>query len=211
MRHLIARDQRFKPIIERAGPCPLVPRPPRQRFAMLVRSIVHQQISMKAGASIDARLLELQGVDWHVPERILELGEERIRPAGLSANKARSIIDLAAHVDDGRLPLARIARYDDETVIERLTAVRGIGRWTAEMFLVFGLARPDVLSVGDLGIRQGMRLHFGLEEAPKPSDCETLGETWRPFRTLAMWYLWRHVEAARSIEKKDATRKPVQE
>jgi DNA-3-methyladenine glycosylase II len=160
---------------------------------MLVRSIVHQQISPVAGRSIDSRLRDLQG-GRHEPSTILALGADAIRPAGLSASKARTIVEIAAHLVDGRLPLAHIGRFPDEKIIERLTAVRGIGRWTAEMFLVSALARPDVFSATDLGIRNGLRIHFGLEDRPSPADGLTLAEPWRPFRTVAMWYLWRRID-----------------
>jgi DNA-3-methyladenine glycosylase II len=187
--HLVAADPRWHPVVERVGPCQLRPR--RDRFSTLVRAIIGQQISTKAAAAIDRRLHALAG-DPHTPAGLLAAGEAAIRSAGLSGVKARYVLNLAEAAADGRLPLRRIGTFRDEAIIERLTAVKGIGRWTAEMFLVFALNRPDVLSVHDLGIRVGIRDHYGLDELPGPRQCIELAEPWRPFRSVAMWYLWRH-------------------
>lgn len=131
------------------------------------------------------------------PVPLLELGVEGIRQVGMAASKAQTIYDLAQGAQSGAIPLSRIGRLTDDQIIGCLTQVRGIGRWTAEMFLVFALNRPDVMAVGDLGIRVGIRDHFGLESMPKPSECATLAEPWRPYRTVAMWYLWRELDTAR--------------
>ncbi len=189
--HLIAADPRWTPVIERVGPCRLRPR--RDRFGTLVRAIIGQQISTKAAASIDARLRALTG-DPHRPEALLSAGETVLRSAGLSGVKARYVLNLSEHVASGRLPLARIGRWDDETIIARMTEVKGIGRWTAEMFLIFALNRPDILPVADLGVRVGLRDHHDLPDLPGPKDCVTLAEPWRPYRTVAMWYLWRKLD-----------------
>lgn len=189
--HLVTADPRWAEVIDRVGPCRL--RPSRDRFGTLVRSIIGQQISAKAAASIDARLRAIGGTP-HDPARLLDLGVETIRTAGLSGVKARYLVNLAEAVADGRLPLRRIGTWNNETIIERLTTVKGVGRWTAEMFLVFGLNRPDVFSVGDLGVRVGLRNHHALAEVPAPNQCEALAEPWRPYRTVAMWYLWRGLE-----------------
>lgn len=189
--HLRRADPRLAPIIDRAGPCPLRPR--KDRFSTLVRAIIGQQISSKAAASIDARLRASAG-DPHTPAGLLAVGEPVIRAAGLSGVKAAYVLDLARAVNEGRLPLQRIGALSDDAIIERLTAVRGVGRWTAEMFLIFALNRPDVLPVHDLGIKVGMRNHFGLPDLPKPKQCEELAEPWRPFRSIAMWYLWRSLD-----------------
>src|SRR5439155_16543366 len=122
----------------------------------------------------------------HDPRRLIDLGETGLRSVGLSGVKARYVLNLAEAVADGRLPLRRIGTMDDETIIERLTTVKGIGRWTAEMFLIFALNRPDVLPIHDLGIRVGLRNHYGLADLPKPNDCVALAEPWRPYRTVAM-------------------------
>jgi DNA-3-methyladenine glycosylase II len=186
--HLRSVDSRWHVRIEKVGPCLLTPR--RDRFGTLVKSIVSQQISTKAAASIEMRLRAL-GQGSHDPHRLLALEIEALRSVGLSAMKVDYLRSLAEHVATGRLPLHQAGRWTDERVIERLTEVRGIGRWTAEMFLIFALNRPDVMSVGDLGIRAGIQRHFDLAEMPDPATCLQLAEPWRPHRTVAMWYLWR--------------------
>jgi DNA-3-methyladenine glycosylase II len=193
--HLVAADDRWVPVIERVGACRLRPR--KDRFGTLVRAIIGQQISTKAAASIDARLRALAG-DPHTPAGLLGSGEATIRSAGLSGVKARYVLNLAAAVEDGRLPLRRIGALADEAIIERLTAVKGIGRWTAEMFLIFALNRPDVLPVHDYGVRVGLRDHFLLDDLPDPRRCVELTETWRPFRSVAMWYIWRHLDTPKT-------------
>ncbi len=190
--HLRRADPRWQPIIERAGPCDLRPR--KDRFGTLVRAIIGQQISSRAAATIDARLRALSG-EPHDPGRLLEAGEGALRSCGLSGVKARYVLNLSQAVQEGRLPLARIGTLSDEEIKGRLTQVKGIGQWTAEMFLIFALNRPDVLSVGDLGIRVGLRDFHGLDELPKPAECVRLTEPWRPHRSLAMWYLWRSGDA----------------
>lgn len=189
--HLRAADPRWNTLIEQVGPCLL--RPKRDRFSTLVRAIVGQQVSTKAATAIDARVRALAG-DPHHPQGLLDTGEEALRGAGLSAAKARYVLNLAEAVDTGRLPLQRIGRWDDETIVARMTEIKGIGRWTAEMFLIFALNRPDVLPVHDLGIRVAFRNHLGLDDLPDPKQCTTLAEPWRPHRTVAMWYLWRSLE-----------------
>ena len=136
----------------------------------------------------------LQEGNQHLPERLLALGVDGVRSAGLSGVKASYVLNLSAAVASGSLPLSRIGRLDDAEIIDRLTAIKGIGAWTAEMFLIFALNRPDVLSVGDLGLRVGMRSHYGLDEVPRPKDCVALAEPWRPFRSVAMWYFWRNID-----------------
>jgi DNA-3-methyladenine glycosylase II len=191
--HLRQADPRWEPVIDRVGPCRLRPR--RDRFGTLVRSIISQQISTKAAQSIEARLRALGG-DPHEPARLIELGESALRSVGLSGVKARYVLNLSEAVLDGRVPLRRIGALDDEAIIERLTAIKGIGRWTAEMFLIFALNRPDVFPVADLGIRAGLRRHFDLSDLPAPRQCVELTAPWRPYRTAAMWYLWRHADTA---------------
>jgi DNA-3-methyladenine glycosylase II len=197
MAHLGSLDDRWAARIERIGPCGLAPR--HDRFATLVRAIVGQLISSAAARTIYARLLERAG-DPIRPEGLLALGVEGIRAAGMSNAKSRTIYDLAAAVQSRAIPLDRIGRLDDERLIACLTQVRGIGRWTAEMFLVFALNRPDVLAVADLGIRVGVRDHYGLPALPRPSECVALTEAWRPYRSVAMWYLWREIDASRAAK-----------
>lgn len=189
--HLASVDTRWARRIAKVGPCAL--RPMGDRYGTLVRSIVAQQISTKAADSIRGRLLALVG-NQLAAERVCTLDVKALRGVGLSERKAGYILHLSEAVASGRLPLARLGRWSDERVIQELTKLPGIGQWTAEMFLVFELNRPDVLSVGDLGIRQGIQRHFELAEMPKPAHCRTLAEPWRPYRSVAMWYLWREVD-----------------
>jgi DNA-3-methyladenine glycosylase II len=137
--------------------------------------------------------------DPHEPAKILQVGEAAIRSCGLSGVKANYVLNLAEAVESGQVPLAGIGRLDDDAIKSRLTSVKGIGSWTAEMFLIFSLNRPDVLSVGDLGIQVGLRNFYGLDERPKPSECVRLTDSWRPFRSVAMWYLWRSLDVPKSI------------
>jgi DNA-3-methyladenine glycosylase II len=193
--HLRNVDEHWPALIELVGPCALRPRRRRDRFGTLVRAIIGQQISTKAAASIDARLRALAG-EPHAPEPLLKIGEDGLRGVGLSGVKARYVLNLAEAVHSRRVPLDSIHRYDDEAVVARLTTVKGIGVWTAEMFLIFALNRPDVLPVADLGVRVALRDRFGLAELPDPKECRVLTEPWRPFRTVAMWYLWRSLDPA---------------
>ena len=189
VRHLRKVDPHLRSIIDRVGPCVLEPHP--DRFGALVRAIVGQQISTKAAASINARLLLLSG-DRHHPGRLLETGEAELRAAGLSSAKARYVLNLAEAVATGKLPLDEFDdSWDDQAIIQALVAVKGIGVWTAEMFLIFALNRPDVFSAGDLGLRTGLRDRHGLDDVPKPRDCHALAEIWRPYRSIASWYLWK--------------------
>ena len=193
--HLRTSDARWTPILERAGPCSLRVR--RDRFGILVRAIIGQQISTRAAATIDSRLRVLAG-DSHEPNHLIETGEIGLRLCGLSGVKARYVLNLSEAVRDGHLPLARIGRLSDVEIKRKLTAIKGIGPWTAEMFLIFSLNRPDVLSVGDLGVRAGLRKFHGLAELPSARECERLTEPWRPYRSVAMWYLWRSLDAPTS-------------
>jgi DNA-3-methyladenine glycosylase II len=179
----------LRAIIDRIGPCRLAPHP--DRFSALVRSIISQQISTKAAQSINQRLVAIGG-DPHVPSRLLELGEANLRTAGLSSAKARYVLNLAEAVASDQVPLdAFDDSWDDAAIIKSLTSIKGIGVWTAEMFLIFVLNRPDVLPVNDLGVRAGIRNRHGLAELPKPGECHVLAEHWRPYRTIASWYIWK--------------------
>lgn len=191
--HLRGLDDDWKSLIDRVGPCQMRPRP--ERFGTLVRAIIGQQISSKAAASIDARLKAVTG-DPHSPKPLLELGEEGLRGVGLSGVKARYVLNLAGAVDSGDVPIDKAHQWTDEEVVAKLTSIKGVGVWTAEMFLMFSLARPDVFPVGDLGIRAAIRDRLGLPEMPKPEFCRPLGEPWRPFRSVASWYLWRSIDPA---------------
>jgi DNA-3-methyladenine glycosylase II len=191
--HLRDADPGMAELIGRVGPCLLRPKAGRDRFGTLVRAIIGQQISSKAAASIDARLRALAG-ESHAPGPLLGLGEAGLRSVGLSGVKARYVLNLAEAVHSGSVPVDRLHRWGDERIVESLTSVKGIGVWTAEMFLIFGLGRPDVFPVGDLGVRAALRDRLGLPEMPKPEACRPLGESWRPYRSVASWYLWRSLD-----------------
>ena len=192
VRHLRRVDPHLKAIIDRIGPCSLEPK--TDRFGTLVRAIIGQQISSKAAASIHTRLVEIGGEPHH-PGRLIELGESTLRGVGLSGVKARYVLNLAEAVAAGAVPLDEIDEsWDDAKITQALTTIKGIGVWTAEMFLIFALNRPDVLPAGDLGVRAALRDRHGLPELPKPSECHALTELWRPYRSIAIWYLWKGVD-----------------
>ncbi len=192
VRHLRRVDPHLRALIERIGPCKLTPRP--DRFGTLVNSIVAQQISSKAAASINLRLHALAGQP-HQPARLLELGEPALRSVGLSASKARYVLNLAEAIARGAVPLnAFDDTWDDAAIVASLTSIKGIGVWTAEMFLIFSLNRPDVLPAHDLAVRAALRDRHGLAELPRPAECHALAEIWRPYRTIASWYIWRNAD-----------------
>lgn len=178
-------------IIDRVGDFQIQYREPR--FESLVRSIVYQQLSGRVASVIFERLLKAVGGEV-TPERILKLRPVRMRGLGLSAAKTAYIRDLARHTRDGLVVFEELTGLDDAQVIERLTQVKGIGVWTAHMFLIFALRRPDILPVGDLGIRAAMRKAYGLEELPAPAEMETIAQRWRPYCSVATWYLWRSID-----------------
>jgi DNA-3-methyladenine glycosylase II len=192
-RHLARRDPVLKKVIAAVGPCTLTPLP--DRFAALARSIISQQISTKAAASIRARLEQSLAPHGLVPAAILAASVEGLRAAGLSTAKTASMRDLAERVHGGSLPLGRLHKMSDEEVIEQLVPVRGIGRWTAQMFLIFSLGRLDVLPVADLGLRVGVQRQYGLKEPPDKADLEELAKPWQPYRSIATWYFWRSLAA----------------
>jgi len=169
---------------------------PTDHYGTLVRSIVGQQLSTRAAASIYARLLERFGGRAPTPEEVLADDPEALRTAaGLSHAKVRYLRSLAEHVLDGSLRLDHLSDLPDDEVIAELTAVKGIGEWSAHMFMMFHLHRPDVLPVGDLGIRRAVKIHYGLAELPTPAELTEIAEPWRPHRTLACIYLWRSLQA----------------
>jgi DNA-3-methyladenine glycosylase II len=183
------RDPAMGRLIDVLGP-PAVRPPMEGYFAALVRSISFQQLAGRAAAAIHGRFVA--NFDGALrPELVLALPEAAFRSAGLSAAKTASIRDLASKVVDGTVPLDGLEAYSDEEIIERLSAVRGIGRWTAEMFLIFQLRRPDVWPVDDLGVRKGYAIIHGLELVPTPRQLASLGDVYRPYRSTAAWYCWR--------------------
>lgn len=189
--HLREADPVMRAIIDQVGAYQIQFRDPD--FETLVKSIVYQQLSGRVAGVIFGRVTDAAGGKL-TPEGILKLRPVRMRTLGLSGQKTAYIRDLARHTRDGRVVFEELARLPDEAVIERLTEVKGIGVWTAHMFLIFALRRPNVLPTGDLGIRNAIRKAYGLLELPKPAEMETLSEPWRPYRTVASWYLWRSLE-----------------
>jgi DNA-3-methyladenine glycosylase II len=195
VRHLRSADTVLAKLMERAGPFALKIRKLHDPFEALARNIVFQQLHGKAAEAIHARVLALFGGAKLRPEDVLGAPDEAMRGAGLSAAKLAALRDLASKTLDGTVPtLARMRRMTDEEIVERLTQVRGIGRWTVEMLLMFRLGRPDVLPVGDFAVRKGFALAYGLAESPKPKELTEYGERWRPYRSVASWYMWRAIE-----------------
>lgn len=193
MTHLRRRDRILRDVIDAAGPCTLRPR--RDRFEMLAGSILSQQLSTAAARTIRLRLVERVGGRL-AAEPLLALADEEFRACGVSAQKAAYLRDLAARVASGSLPMDRLGRLPDEDVIERLTVVKGVGRWTAQMFLIFALGRPDVLPHDDLGVRNAIRRLYGLPEMPRRDEIDRIAEPWRPYASVACWYLWRSLDGA---------------
>ncbi len=204
-RVLAARDPVIARLAAQAGP-PRLSRSSESHFATLVRAIVYQQLAGAAAAAIHGRLITALGGDVQ-PERLLALDDEALRAVGLSRNKAASLRDLAAKVLDGSVILSPrgLARESDEEVITRLSAVRGIGRWTAEMFLMFQLRRLDVWPVGDLGVRRGYGLAWGVP-MPTARELQPLGDPYRPYRSVVAWYCWRAAELYGSAAESALTR-----
>ena len=201
-RELAAADPAMAALIERVGESDLETRlqrrseeRPADAYGALLRAIVGQQLSTKAARTIYLRVLDLFDGSTPAPERLLEASEEDLRGAGLSGRKVEYIRDLASHVLSGELELDRLDELSDEEAISEIVAVRGLGRWTAEMFLLFHLKRPDVLSGGDLGIRKAVQVEYGLDEMPAPERVVKIGEPWRPHRSLASLYLWESLAA----------------
>lgn len=190
------RDPVMAALMERTGPFRL-PRPSTDHFGALAESILYQQLAGAAAAAIHRRFVALFDGDLS-PEAVLAVPEQRLRSAGLSGAKAISIHDLALKVAEGTVPLDRISRLSDDEIVARLSVVRGIGRWTAEMFLIFQLRRLDVWPVDDYGVRTGWSLAYGLPDLLKPKQLQAEGDRFRPYRTVAAWYCWRAVHESRA-------------
>lgn len=192
---LCKADRKLARFIERVGPCRLRPASLGQPFQALAESIVYQQLTGKAAATILARVVALYApLAFPRPQDVLETTDERLRAAGLSGAKTAALKDLAAKALDGTVPsLAQLRRLSDDEIVERLSSIRGIGRWTVEMMLIFRLGRPDVLPATDYGVRKGFAKVYG-GELPAPKALLEHGERWRPHRTVASWYLWRVLE-----------------
>ena len=192
VKYLSSVDATLGKLIARAGPFEMPIRTMHNPFEALARNIIYQQLHGNAAAAIHQRVLALFGKKKLSPQDILEASDESLRGAGLSGAKLVALKDLAAKTLDGTVPtLARLRRMGDEEIIEKLIQVRGIGRWTVEMLLIFRLGRPDVLPVGDFAVCKGFSIVYGLKDLPKPKELIHYGERWKPFRSVASWYLWR--------------------
>lgn len=191
---LAASDPVMAGLIERLGKLSLATRykrtPAVDAYGTLLRSVVGQQVSVKAAAAIYGRVVALFDEETPAPEALLEIDPQVLRDAGLSWRKVEYVRDLAAHIVSGELELDRLGELSDEEVIAEITAVRGFGTWSAQVFCMFFLERPDVLPAGDLGIRRAIENEYGLGEMPPPKEVERMGERWSPHRTLASIYLW---------------------
>jgi DNA-3-methyladenine glycosylase II len=181
-------------VIDRVGRCTLEPRAEWTHFDALVRSIVYQQLSGKAAATIHGRVIQLIGDGAETPSRIVATSHEAFRAAGLSNQKASYVRNLAEHVLDGSLPVETLDQLSDDEIIEALTQVKGIGRWSAQMFLMFRLGRPDVLPDLDLGIQKGIQKAYRMRKLPTPKQVLKRGAKWAPYRTIGSWYMWRILE-----------------
>ena len=203
--HIAATDPRIAALIARSLRYNIKPAPLIRPFDALAESIAYQQLSGKAAATIFGRVRALFPRGKYLdPEKILATPDESFRAAGLSRSKIAAVKDLAAKTIDGTVPSARaIARMSDEEIILRLTEVRGIGRWTVEMLLLFDLGRPDVWPVDDYGVRKGFAKIFGRRKLPTPKQLMKLGEKWRPYRSVAAWYFWRALDVPKKTSRCD--------
>jgi DNA-3-methyladenine glycosylase II len=193
-KHLAKHDKRLAPIIKSSGPCRL--RPHTDHYGELVGSIVGQQLSAIAAGAIWRRLLDLFKGKLPTPKQLIKIQDQKLRDIGLSWAKVKYVKDLAQHVLDGRLDLNHIATMPNEQIIEQLTAVKGIGEWSAHMFMIFGLGRLDVLPTGDLGVRKAVMNLYGLKQLPDPARMITVANKnhWHPYESVAAWYLWQSLD-----------------
>lgn len=192
VKHLRRKDRVLRDVIDRVGPCQL--KPDRRRFRMLARSIISQQISGSAARSIWRQLETLVAPAQISAAALIDMTPPRLRTAGVSPQKAGYLLDLSKKVIDGDVRLPMLARMPDDAVIEELIKVKGIGEWTAQMFLMFSLGRLDVLPHQDLGIRTALRNLYGLADLPDKATCHNIARPWRPFATIASWYSWRSLD-----------------
>jgi DNA-3-methyladenine glycosylase II len=190
-RVLLRRDPILATLIRQYGPCGLAAAQRADHFSALVRAIVFQQLSTKAASTIYSRLVALLPAGELTPLALAALTDDQLRSAGISRQKGGYLRDLCHKVTTGVVPLDDLERMDDEQVVAALTTIKGIGRWSAEMFLMFRLHRPDILPLGDLGILNAVKKVYGLRKKPTPDRLRRLGEAWKPYRSVASWYLWR--------------------
>ena len=197
-RHLREVDPVVGALIEAHGP--YRPRPAMDHYESLLRTILFQQLNGVAAASIRDRWLALYGGSYPTPTQLLATTDEAFRASGVSRQKAGYMRDVAQHVLAGSLDLDALESLSDEEIVPRITAVKGLGEWSAHMFLMFQLGRPDVLPVGDFGVRNGMRVAYGLPAMPSPAEAREIGARWAPYRSVASWYMWRAVETPLSVD-----------
>jgi len=197
----LLRDKQLRPLVKRIGPCTLVPLQ-REPYEALVRAIAHQQVHGRAAEAMLNRFRALhEGEDFPPAEFVLALPPEALRGCGFSGSKVLAIQDIAAKTREGLVPsLEEAATLADAALIERLVAIRGVGRWTVEMLLIFTLGRGDILPVDDFGVREGWRLLNGLDAQPKPKELAAIGESWKPWRSIAAWYLWRAADEGKKVK-----------
>jgi DNA-3-methyladenine glycosylase II len=192
--HLSKNDPHLAPIIARFGLCAIEPHD--DYYRELVDSIISQQLSVKASATIVKRFVALFGDKFPTPEQILQRDIEELRAVGMSRSKANYVLDLALHIVEGKLQPKKLPSLPNDEVIRELVAVKGIGEWTAHMFLIFSLGRLDILATGDLGVRMAMKKLYSLDAAPKPDEMRAIADkfTWHPYESIACWYLWKSLD-----------------
>jgi 3-methyladenine DNA glycosylase/8-oxoguanine DNA glycosylase len=202
VQHLSRSDRILGRLIAKVGPCALRPDRKQTPFEALVEAVAHQQLTGKAARTILGRVKALHpGRQFPTPEDFLATPDEKLRAAGLSRGKIKSIRDISARTLEGVVPTPReMSRMEDMEIIERLTTIHGVGQWTVEMLLIFKLGRPDVLPVNDYGVRKGFAVTYRKADLPKAADLLAHGERWRPHRSVAAWYMWRAIELARRAE-----------
>ncbi|MBC7788910.1 MAG: DNA-3-methyladenine glycosylase 2 family protein [Anaerolineae bacterium] len=209
VRHLKRSDPKLAALIERVGPCRFETRSEGTHFDAVARAIVYQQLSGKAAATILSRFHALYGARTPTPDELLSTPLETLRAVGLSRQKSAYLYDLAARTKSGALPIDTLQDLDDGEIMVALTGVKGVGRWTAQMFLMFRLGRPDVLPELDLGIRKAIQLAYGMRKMPTPRQLAMLAARWRPYCTIASWYLWRSLDLPKTGSVKTAVKRPA--
>ncbi len=192
--HLAAHDAAFRPIIEQAGICTIEPHD--NYYQELVEAIISQQLSIKASATIIKRFVALFDDTFPTPAQILSRSVDELRAVGMSRSKASYVLDLALHIEEGRLHPETLPELPNDEIIRELTTVKGIGEWTAHMFLIFSLGRLDVLATGDLGVRMAMKKLYHLDQPPKPDEMRAIAGSysWHPYESIACWYLWKSLD-----------------
>jgi DNA-3-methyladenine glycosylase II len=203
--HFRRHDPVMHGVVRSIGPYRLKP-DGKDRFGMLVRSIISQQISMGAARAIRARLQQLVGSEAIKPEMITRLSTQQLRSVGLSPQKTSYLQDIAIKVQSGEVPLERLGRLSDEAVITQLIKIKGIGRWTAQMFLIFALGREDVFPIDDFGVRAAIERMYAMKSPPDRAALMSIGQRWSPFASIGSWYCWRYLEKVRADNRKQVGR-----